>query len=266
MEILKKVYEIYKEDLQTEDKPSINPEADFKEGDIVELDGNIYVFLWKSTDYGYLGLLATPYTLLAHPTHPKVKADGLLYDKFAIMDIYLPLTERVIRRHITDTIEVLEDRKTLSESIEKSLKEEKIYHPIREQFVRDEIRRTKFLIEETLREIEKAEETEKEIPKKGIVIKIPKELLKKVETPQRLAAESEQQTAENEHFLIVKHDNNSFSLIVKNPNLLGRKVKILFGENNVIFEDILTADTLIMEIDGNISPTTLADLLKVEDV
>jgi len=145
METLETLYKIYESDIKEEDKPPTRPHLDYKEGNILELNGNIYVYLWKKTEDGYLGLLATPYTLLAHPTHPRVKTDSLLYEVMAITDLYIPLTEETIKKCLTDRIRVLEDRTLLEEKIEQSLKRKKVYHPIREKFMKNEARRTAFL-------------------------------------------------------------------------------------------------------------------------
>ena len=258
-ELLDRVYRIYKDDLEIEDSPPVIRDIPLKQRDIVELKGNIYIYLWKKTDYGYLGLLATPYTLLAHPSHPRVKTDSLLYEVLAITDIYIPLREETIRKYITDKLEVLTNVQQLEDQIRNSIGRKKIYHPIREKFLREEIRRTAFLISEFLEGEEKGQ-----VDRKLIIIKIPRELLEKLEKPQRLAAESEQETAENEHFLIVKQTKNSYSLILKDYGLLGKRVKILL-KDKPIFEDILDSDTIIVELDSEINATLLADLLKVEE-
>jgi hypothetical protein len=261
MEILQKVYEIYKEDLQTEDNPPIKKISTLKEGDIVELKGNIYIYLWKKTDYGFLGLLATPYTLLAHPSHPRVKTDSPLYEYMAITDLYYPLTEEVIRKNITDLIKVLTDRKILEGKIEKSIKREKIYHPIREQFLRNEIRRTQWILDEFLNRYIVEEET-----KKGaILLKLPKKVLEEVKIPERLAAESEQTTAENEKLLVIKQDTKTFNLLVKDIGLLGKKVKLFLG-NKEIFSDILYNELIIVETEVELTPQQLADLIRLEEV
>jgi len=210
----------------------------------------------EKTDYGYLGLLATPYTLLAHPSHPRVRTDNPIYEVMAITDIYIPLREETIRKYLTDKVEIFEDRQDLEERIEKSIKRKKIYHPIREKFLRDEAKRTAFLIGEFLKDEE--EQTEK------IVIRIHKKIWEKIEKPQRLAAESEQETAENRYFLIVKQNGNSYSLILKDYNLLGKRVKI-FLKDEPIYDGLLDTDTLIVEVEGEVTPTLLADLLKVEE-
>ena len=254
--LLNTIYRIYKDDLRIEDNPPLAGNLPYKEGDIVELKGNIYIYLWKKTDYGYLGLLATPYTLLAHPSHPRVRTDCLIYEVMAITDIYIPLREETIRKYLTDKIEVFENKQVLEEKIEKSIKRKKIYHPIREKFLRDEAKRTAFLIGEFLKDEE--EQTEK------IVIRIPKRVWEKIEKPQRLAAESEQETAENRYFLIVKQNGNSYSLILKDYNLLGKRVKI-FLKDEPIYDGLLDTDTLIVEVEGEVTPTLLADLLKVEE-
>ena len=111
------------------------------------------------------------------------------------------------------------------------------------------------MIEEFLSE----EEKEDNIPK-GKIIKIPAEVLKKLDKPQRLAAESGQESAENEHFLVVKQTENSYALIIKDYNLLGRKIRILLG-NEPIYDDILDSETLFVEVEEEVSPTLLADLL-----
>lgn len=103
-----------------------------------------------------MGLLATPYTLLANPIHPRVK---------------------------TDKVKVLDKQQKLGEKIKKSIKRQKIYHPIREKFMRDETRRVAFLLEEFLK-------NEEETERGAIVIRIPKGVFDRVEKPQRLAAES----------------------------------------------------------------------------
>ena len=144
-EVLKTLYKIYEQDIKEEDNPPIRPHLDYKEGDIVELKGNIYVYLWKKKGDRWKGLLATPYTLLAHPTHPRVKTDSLLYEVMAITDLYIPLTEETIKKYLTDRIRVLEDRTLLGEKIDKMIKRKKIYHPIREKFIKNEARRTAFL-------------------------------------------------------------------------------------------------------------------------
>ena len=257
--LLDTVYRLYKDDLKIEDSPPTVGNISFKEGDIVELKGNIYVYLWKKTDYGYLGLLATPYTLLAHPSHPRVKTDNPLYEVMAITDIYIPLKEETIRKYITDKIEVLEDKQALEKKIKVSRERKKIYHPIREKFLREEARRTTFLIMEFLENEEKEEQEEE-----TIIIKIPQKVLEKVEKPLRKAAETEQETAENENFLIIKQTENSYSLILKNYSLFGKRVKILLN-NEPIYEDILDTNTIIVGVEGEISPTLLADLLKVEE-
>ncbi len=256
--LLNTVYKIYKDDLKIEDTPPTAENISFKEGDIVELRGNIYVYLWKRTDYGYIGLLTTPYTLLAHPSHPRVRTDSPIYDVMAITDIYIPLTEESILKYLTDKIEVLEDKHALEEKIKTSVEKKKIYHPVRERFIREEARRVAFLMEEF-----KSEE-DKETERRATVIRIPKTVLERVEKPQRLAAKSVQETAENEHFLIVKQDENSYGLILKNYNLLGKWVRILLSDEP-IYEGTLDTETLIVEIEGEISPTLLADLLKVEE-
>jgi len=254
--LLNTIYRIYKDDLQIEDNPPLAANLPYKEGDIVELKGNIYIYLWKKTDYGYLGLLATPYTLLAHPSHPRVRTDNLIYKVMAITDIYIPLREETLRKYLTDRVEVFENKQVLEEKIEKSIKRRKIYHPVREKFLRDEAKRTAFLIGEFLKGEE--ERTEK------IVIRIPKRVWEKIEKPQRLAAESEQETAENRYFLIVKQNGNSYSLILKDYNLLGKRVKI-FLKDEPIYDGLLDTDTLIVEVEGEVTPTLLADLLKVEE-
>jgi len=260
-QLLNDIYRIYKDDLKEEDSPPKAGNLPFKKGDIVELNANIYVYLWKETDYGYLGLLATPYTLLAHPSHPNVKTDGLLYEVMAITDLYIPLREETIRKYLTDVIHITEPTlEVLNEKIAQMVKRKKIYHPIRERFLREEAKRTAFLIEEYFQGIEK----EKETTQGAIVLKLPKRVLESQEIPYRLAAESEQETAENDQFLIVKQTDNLYSLIVKDPSLLGRKVKILFGKTP-IYEGLIDTETLMVEVDGDISPTALADLLKVEE-
>ena len=256
--LLDTVFKIYRDDLKIEDNPPPAGDIPFGVGDIVELKGNIYIYLWKKTDYGYLGLIATPYTLLAHPSHPRVKTDSPLYEVMAITDLYIPLREETIKKYLTDRVEVLTEKTELERKIEDSIKRRKIYHPIREKFLRSEARRTAFLIEEFLSE----EEKEDNIPK-GKIIKIPAEVLKKLDKPQRLAAESGQESAENEHFLVVKQTENSYALIVKDYNLLGRKIRILLG-NEPIYDDILDSETLFVEVEDEISPTLLADSLKVE--
>jgi hypothetical protein len=256
--LLNTVYRIYKDDLKIEDKPPMAVDIPFGEGDIVELNGNIYIYLWKKTDYGYLGLIATPYTLLAHPIHPRVKTDSPLYEVMAITDLYIPLREETIKKHLTDRVKVLTEKTELEQKIETSIKRRKIYHPIRKRFLRDEIRRTAFLIEEFL---QKEEENQ---TSKNVVIKIPAEILRKLEKPQRLAAQSGQETAENEYFLIVKQSENSYSLLLKDYNLLGKKIKILL-KDEPIYDDILNTDIILVEVEEKITPTQLADLLKVED-
>jgi len=269
--LLDTVFKIYRDDLKIEDNPPPAGDIPFGVGDIVELKGNIYIYLWKKTDYGYLGLIATPYTLLAHPAHPRVKTDSPLYEVMAITDLYIPLREETIKKYLTDKVEVLTEKTELEQKIENSIKRRKIYpsigeefkkgkiyHPIREEFLRSEARRTAFLIEEFLSE----EKEEDNIPK-GKIIKIPAEVLKKLDKPQRLAAESGQESAENEHFLVVKQTENSYALIIKDYNLLGRKIRILLG-NEPIYDDILDSETLFVEVEEEVSPTLLADLLKVE--
>jgi hypothetical protein len=151
MEILERVFQIYRDDLKTEDTPPVR-EIPFGVGDIVELRGNIYIFLWEKTDYGYLGLIATPYTLLAHPSHPRVRTDSPIYETMAITDLYIPLREETIKKYLTDRVEVLTEKTELERKIEDSIKRKKIYHPIREKFLKSEARRTAFLVEEFLRE------------------------------------------------------------------------------------------------------------------
>jgi len=258
-ELLDSVYRIYRDDLKIEDSPPVIRDIPLRQGDIVELKGNIYIYLWKKTDSGYLGLLATPYTLLAHPSHPRVKTDSPLYEVLAITDIYIPLREEAIRRYVTDKLEILTSKQKLEDQIRNSIRRRKIYHPIREKFLREEIRRTAFLISEFLEGEEKGQ-----ADKKPIIIKIPRRILKKIEKPQRLAAESKQETAENNQFLIVKQTENSYRLILKDYGLLGKKVKICL-DDEPIFEDVLDRDTIIVEVDGEINPTLLADLLKVEE-
>jgi hypothetical protein len=256
--LLDTVFRVYKDDLEIEDNPPPTGDIPYGVGDIIELRGNIYIYLWKKTDYGYLGLIATPYTLLAHPSHPRVRTDSPLYEVMAITDLYIPLRDETIKKYITDRLEVITEKTELEQKIENSIKRRKIYHPIREKFLRSEARRTAFLIEEFLRE-----EREENQTSKGKIIKIPAEVLKKLDKPQRLAAESEQETAENEHFLVVKQTENSYALIVKDYNLLGRKIRILLGDTP-IYDDLLDTETLFVEVEDPISPTLLADLLKVE--
>ena len=256
--LLETLYRVYRDDLEIEDNPPVNPEAEYGEGDIVELQGNIYVYLWKREGDRWEGLLATPYTLLAHPIHPRVKTDSPLYEVMAITDLRIPLTDETIRRYITDRVEVLEDKNLLEEKIEQSLERKKVYHPIREKFLRDEARRTAFLIEEFLKEEFETPET-----RKGIVIRVPKKVWEKVQIPRRLAASGEQQIAENDHFLVIKQSEKDYALLVKDENLLGREIKLFIG-GEPIFKGILDSDTIIVEIDRDIPPTALADLIKVE--
>jgi len=158
-QLLNDIYRIYKDDLQIEDSPPKAGHLPFKKGDIVELNANIYVYLWKETDYGYLGLLATPYTLLAHPSHPNVKTDGLLYEVMAITDLYIPLRKESIKKYLTDVIHITESTmEVINEKIDLMIKRRKIYHPIREKFLREEARRVAFLIEEYLQGMEKERE------------------------------------------------------------------------------------------------------------
>jgi len=259
-QLLIDLYKIYKDDLKTEDSPLNAGSLSFKKGDIVELNANIYVYLWQETDYGYLGLLATPYTLLAHPSHPNVKTNGLLYEVMAITDLYIPLRKETIKKYLTDIIKITAPSlEVINKKIQKMRNKEKIYHPIRERFLREEAKRTAFLIEEYLQGIEEKEET----TKREITLKLPKKVLESQEIPQRLAAESEQETAENDKFLIIKQTENTYSLIVKDPSLLGRKVKILFGKTP-IYEGLIDTEILILEVEGKVKPTALADMLKVE--
>ncbi len=257
-EVLETLYKIYESDIREEDKPPTRPHLDYKEGDIVELKGNIYIFLWKKEGDRWKGLLATPYTLLAHPTHPRVKTDSLLYEVMAITDLYIPLTEETIKKYLTDRIRVLEDRTLLEEKIEQSLKRKKVYHPIREKFMKNEARRTAFLLEEHLQREFQTTDDQREI-----VIRIPKEVLEKVEIPQRLAADSVQETAENENFLIVQEDKKLFKLIVKDNSLLGQEVRILL-DNHPLYKGILKNPIISIETENEISPSSLADLIKLE--
>ena len=151
--LLEAIYKAYKSDLETEDNPPTRPELSYELGNIVELRGNVHIYLWQKTENGYLGLLATPYTLLAHPTHPRVETEGLLYETFAITDLRIPLTSEIIRKYLTDVIRVKTNKEILERKIEQSFRRKKVYHPIREKFIRDEARRTAFLIEEYLREV-----------------------------------------------------------------------------------------------------------------
>jgi len=263
MRLLEEAYKTYKEDLSIEDNPPV-VDLPFKEGDLVELDGNVYVYLWKKTDYGYLGLLATPYTLLAHPSHPRVKTDGLLYDTFAILDEYLPLTEEIIKRHLTDKMEVKTDLEKLNAQIEKAIRTPKVYHPIREKFLNEEVRRTNYLLREFLAQTLREEESAAPRKKKAVILTLKRNFLSALPQTERLAAATGQLTAENKDFVIAKGEDGAYTLIVKNPELLNRKVTILFN-GEPIFEGILENFTITLEVEGDISPTELAKYLKIKE-
>ena len=149
-ELLDVIYKIYEDETEILDNPPVRDDISFKEGDIIELNGNIYIYLWKQTDYGFLGLIATPYTLLTHSSHPRVKTDSPIYEIMAITDLQIPLKVDTIKKYLTDKLEVLPDKNILEEKIGKAIERKKVYHPIREKFLKNEAKRTAFLIEEFL--------------------------------------------------------------------------------------------------------------------
>jgi hypothetical protein len=124
MEILKTIYDIYLEDLKTEDTPPIRKELakEIKEHTIVELDGNFYMYIHKIDNETKLiyGFLATPYTLLAPASGKIVKTDSPLYEYLKIV-FHIPITttKEIIEQHITDLIQVENSK----EEIELKLKE-----------------------------------------------------------------------------------------------------------------------------------------------
>ena len=260
MDILQKIYKIYKDDIQIEDNPPLKEISQLKKGSIVELKGNIYIYLWKKTDYGFLGLLATPYTLLAHPSHPRVKTDSPLYEVMAITDLYYPLTEEIIRKNVTDLIEVLTDREIIQKKLEQAISREKIYHPIREQFLKDEIKRTKWILDKFLNSYMSENKTEK----RTILLKLPKNIFENVQVPERLAAGSEQTTAENEKFIVIKQNGRIFTLLLKDLGLIGKEVKLSL-EKKEIFKGVLDTDTIIIETELDLTPQQLADLINLEE-